>query len=775
MMSPLTKRLPRLLKDGWAKYIVVFMVMVLLIGIVSGMLVANKSMIHALEENKEELNQEDGHLELAYEASDELVEAMEQYGIRIYYQPYMQFDEDNDLDGEADGEVRVYIVSDTDKIASGEEVNGIDVIKGELPDDEAEIAIDRMHADNAGIKVGDEISLNDKLYKVTGLIARVDYSTLHKKATDFMFDALTFDVAVVTEEEFNSIEGKLYYQYAWKYNDPPQDEKEEIKVSEKLMGNLVTEIERYDNQLLDYAPSYANGAVQFAYDDLTGDLTMTTVIMIIFEVVLAFIMAITTSNTITRESAVIGTLRASGYTRMELTIHYISVPVMVTLLAALVGNILGYTCFKDVIVGMYYNSYSMPNYDTIWNARAFIESTVIPLVVMFAINIIIVGRKLRLSPLKFLRHDLSTSKRKKARRLPRWSFINRFRLRILLSNAVDFIVLFAGLFLCMFLMFFTFALPGTIDHYKDTVVDDMFAGYQYVLKSPVDANGQILETSASGAERYAAANLVTDMKYKKGESIAVYGYEEGSSHFDLPYDLEKDEVYVSSAFADKFKLKTGDSIRLKGEFDDSTYEFTMKGVFEYCGSCSIYMPIDNFNIIFGNEEGYFNGFLTDEPIEDIDEIYIMSSIDKEDLVSIANQLDHSIGGYMRYFSFACVAISLLLMFLITKIIIEKNAVSISLVKVLGYLPGEVASLYIMASSIVALFSMIISLFLSKALAGILFDIFLKEYDGYFPMYVQESKYPLILLLNIAAYALVAIIDYSRIKKIPMTDALKNVE
>jgi putative ABC transport system permease protein len=71
--------------------------------------------------------------------------------------------------------------------------------------------------------------------------------------------------------------------------------------------------------------------------------------------------------------------------------------------------------------------------------------------------------------------------------------------------------------------------------------------------------------------------------------------------------------------------------------------------------------------------------------------------------------------------------------------------------------------------------MIISLFLSKALAGILFDIFLKEYDGYFPMYVQESKYPLILLLNIAAYALVAIIDYSRIKKIPMTDALKNVE
>ena len=50
-------------------------------------------------------------------------------------------------------------------------------------------------------------------------------------------------------------------------------------------------------------------------------------------------------------------------------------PVIVTFLAAAVGNILGYTVFKDVVVGMYYNSYSLPAYVTIWNPDAFVKTT----------------------------------------------------------------------------------------------------------------------------------------------------------------------------------------------------------------------------------------------------------------------------------------------------------------------------------------------------------------------------------------------------------------
>ena len=122
----------------------------------------------------------------------------------------------------------------------------------------------------------------------------------------------------------------------------------------------------------------------------------------------------TISNTIANESSAIGTLRASGYTKGELIRHYLSMPVIVTFLAAVVGNILGYTVFKDVVVGMYYNSYSLPTYHTIWNPGAFIKTTLAPVIIMLVVNLIVIIRMMQHTPLQFLRHDLKKTKRKKS-------------------------------------------------------------------------------------------------------------------------------------------------------------------------------------------------------------------------------------------------------------------------------------------------------------------------------------------------------------------------
>ena len=104
-----------------------------------------------------------------------------------------------------------------------------------------------------------------------------------------------------------------------------------------------------------------------------SDEAMGGVLLDILIVIIAFIFAVTISNTIAKESQMIGTLRASGYTKGELVRHYLSMPVIVTLIAAVIGNLLGYTVFKNIVVSMYYNSYS-----TIWNTDAFFKTTVIP-------------------------------------------------------------------------------------------------------------------------------------------------------------------------------------------------------------------------------------------------------------------------------------------------------------------------------------------------------------------------------------------------------------
>ena len=244
--------------------------------------------------------------------------------------------------------------------------------------------------------------------KSPGLVALSDYSCLFQNNSDTMFDAVKFGVGLVTEEEFDTLDqDKLQYNYAWIYDKKPETEAEEKDVSEdlmKAMGKVVT--------LESFVPQYQNQAIIFTGDDMGSDKAMIAMLLYIIIVIMAFVFGITTSNTIAKEAGVIGTLRASGYTRGELVCHYMTLPVIVTLAGALIGNILGYTVFKYICADMYYGSYSLPTYKTIWNAEAFVLTTVVPVIIMFAVNYAILHQKLKLSPLKFLRRDLSTRKQK---------------------------------------------------------------------------------------------------------------------------------------------------------------------------------------------------------------------------------------------------------------------------------------------------------------------------------------------------------------------------
>ena len=316
-------------------------------------------------------------------------------------------------------------------------------------------------------------------------------------------------------------------------------------------------------------------------------------------VVLGFVFALTITSTITKESTVIGTLRASGYTKGELIRHYMTMPVLVTLIAAIVGNILGYTFFKNLVVNMYFNSYSLPKYQTYWYYEAFIKTTVMPVILMILINFIVVSYWLRLSPLRFIRKDLKVNKRKKAMRLPRFKFMGRFRLRVILQNIPNYLVLFAGIFFVVFLATFAFGLETTLSNYQDHVVDDMFAKYQYVLKDTEDEDENEITTSVKDAEKFSMETLYSIDGVKVNEPISVYGIEKGSAYIRIgDANINGNEVYVSSAYQDKFKLHAGDEITLKEKYNDNTYTFKIAGFYDYIGGLNIVMYILMYLLLF---------------------------------------------------------------------------------------------------------------------------------------------------------------------------------
>ena len=75
--SPLIKRIPRELLGDWKKYLVVALFLILTIGFVSGMYVANESMLIAANEGVTKYKLEDGHFELDKKADETLLAAIE--------------------------------------------------------------------------------------------------------------------------------------------------------------------------------------------------------------------------------------------------------------------------------------------------------------------------------------------------------------------------------------------------------------------------------------------------------------------------------------------------------------------------------------------------------------------------------------------------------------------------------------------------------------------------------------------------------------------------
>ena len=760
MKNPLIKRLPREFTGEIAKYIVIFIFMTAVIGLISGFLIADGSMLDTYNKSFDKYNIENGNFELYPKADDKLIDRLEEENVTIYENFYkeetVKVHNNEKLSEDDQSVIRFYI--------NRKDIDKVDVIEGRLAEDINEIAIDRMYAVNNNIKVGDTINAGGRILKVTGYVALSDYSCLFSDNSDTMFDSVKFGVGVVSESCFEAYDDThIHYVYSWKYDNEPADDIEEKEMADDFMKVIS------NNAILtNYIPGYLNQAIHFTGDDIGSDRAMMIVLLYVVIVIMAFVFAVTTNNTIFKEANVIGTLRASGYTRGELLAHYILLPIIVTIIGALVGNILGYTVFKNIFVNVYYESYSLTTYTTLWNAEAFLLTTIVPFVIMVVINVLIIGYRLRLSPLKFLRKDLAVRKKKKALRLPGFKFFNRFRLRIIIQNMPNYITLFIGILFANILLIFGLMMSPLLAHYQNEIQDKLIAQHQYVLKVPVEVDND-------EAEKYCAKTLSTIDGRLKSEDVLIYGAANNSRYIDInSNELKPGEVYVSKGYAEKFRINKGDKITLKEKYEDKEYTFTVKGMYDYPSSFAIFMSDDYFKDIFDKAEDYYSGYLSSEKL-DIDEKYVATEITLDDLTKVSRQLDRSMGTSFELVKIFAVVLFAVLMFLLTKLIVEKNSTSISMVKILGYSNREISRLYVTSTTIVVVISVIINIMLSVVIMNWLFRVFMEQMSGWISCYYAPYVFVLMFVLNVGVYALISVFMMYKIKKIPMDEALKNVE
>lgn len=573
------------------------------------------------------------------------------------------------------------------------------------------------------------------------------------KKSDLSVELSDFLFGIVEDAARAEIDGTEYTM--------PDDEEFESEIDK-------TDIIAAEN----YLPRYLNQAVTFSIEDIDGDQAGTIIMCYMMIALIAFIFAVTISNTIVQEAGVIGTLRASGYTRGELVRHYMVLPLIVTLVAAIVGNILGYTVMKDYCVNLYLGSYSLTKTTLVLNAEAFILSTVVPIVLMLIINVIVLTHKLKLSPLKFLRHDLRKNRNKKAMRLnTKIPFKTRFSLRIFITNIPGYIVMIIGIMFASVLIAFGDMFPRMLNDYQDIIERDMISEYQYVLYDCEEA----AEVTDSGAEKAATASYDYTKEGFLTDSITVYGIVEGSTY--VPASIPDGKALISTGISKKFGLKEGDTITLDEKYErDTSYSLEIAGIYDYESSLAIFMNIGDFNSTFGNAEDYFTGYFSNTELSELPEDDVATIITADDYTKLSTQLMVSMGSLMGLFSIFGALFFVIIVYVLCKQVIERNFQSIAMCKILGFKNGEIAALYIASTTIAVLIGLLAAIpFFDITIKSIISGYLYTMMTGYLPITISPVTYAVVFFTGLACYIVVAALQMLKVAKVSKSEALKNTE
>ncbi|MBE6050203.1 MAG: ABC transporter permease [Clostridium sp.] len=751
MKNPLNKRLLRDLKHNKGRYIAISIMLIVIISSLSGFLATADSVMKSFKNNRVECKVEDGLFKTNSKITQEIKEGLLSLGVQVYENFY------TNQDILTESKIRIY--------KDREKINLATIMEGSAPKNKNEIMLERLFAENNKLNVGDFIEVKGKKYKITGTFAVPDYSSLFEKNSNLIMETIHFGIAIVTEdvlnEDFNE-DLEFNYSYYFKERNLSKNEKRDkvASIKEEIIKNNIL--------LNDFCTAEENQSISFVENDMGSDVPMMKVFCYILIAVLAFVFSVIIINIIEDEAPIIGTLLANGYSKFEILSYYLKLPTMVSVVSAVIGNLLGYLVFPKEFKNLYYRNYSLPPSKIEMNFEALMLTTVIPLGIMIIINIVIISKKLSLSPLKFLRKDLKRHSNRKAIKLPNVSFIKRFRIRVILQNRASYFMLFVGIFIGSLILLYGLCIKPIINKYIDDINKSCIANYEYILKTPEKVEGD--------AEEFTTINLKTYYKLAdKDLDISFFGVKENSKFLkNNKIETKEKEIYISNNLMKKLKVNIGDNINFKNSYTGDEYTLKIVGSYEYSAGLAVFMSKEELNKLLGYDSNYFNGYFSNEKLE-IEKENQLTVIIPEDMTKLGNQMLLSFGEINIVCIIVAVLVYISLMYIMIKIVMDKNALYMSYMKVFGYDDEEIRKLYLNSTTIVVILSLIIGLPLEEYSAKACMDIAFVKTSGYLEIVIPSYVYILIIIIGVFSYALINYMNVKRIKKISMTEALKSRE
>lgn len=788
------------LRENLFRYLALGFLIILGMYMVISLVAAADTVIIRTAKNAEANHVEDGQFGVFAPLTEKEKESMERVGVTLEEHFFLDFTLTDD------SVLRVF--------SKREKIDLAQVGQGTLPKKSGEILLERRYCEEHDISVGDTLMVGDLEFAVSGIGTAPDYESPLRNLSDSAVDSAQFGIGFVAAEDYDRLkEGGASisaeeYSYAYLLNEKNTQEEfreklQGLEVSaddiddlyfqeywertggrlEKLQDTLdtiptgfiksVDETralldENFDvslSKMTQFITADNNPRIGSAADDKLVDHICGLAAGVIVLILFAYVISVFTVHSIERESGIIGTLYAMGVRKGELLRYYLTLPAAVTFLAGVIGTALGYSGLGiEVQLSELYGYFSIPKVVVVYESYLLVYGMAMPPLSAVVTNYLVIRKKLDQPALSLIRGEQKNTKAKNMR--IKGSFVHIFQIRQLMREKRTAFTVFFGMFISLLVVMLSLNCYILCEHIRTENREDTKFEYMYTCKYPEE------EVPKGGEEAYG----VTMKKEVLGYSfdVTLLGIHKDNPYFEALVEKGGDRVMISSAMAQKYDLGIGDMLTLCDEGNRRNYAFLVDGIVKYSAGFFVFMDIDSMRELMGEDKAYYNIVFSDHDLG-IESGRLYSTLSKEGVEKSASVFVAQMVSMITTLLAASVLIFVVVMYLMLKVMIDRSAMSISMLKVFGYRKKEIGKLYLNGNLLIVAVSAILGIPLSKAVMDSLYPYLVSNVACGLNLAFPWQMYAGIFLCVLILYFIISRILMLRVNRILPAEILKNRE
>ena len=490
---------------------------------------------------------------------------------------------------------------------------------------------------------------------------------------------------------------------------------------------------------------------------------------IILMVLFTYVISVFVIHNIEKESSVIGALYALGVTRGQLLFHYLLNPMLIAFLGGVVGCILGFSKYgTGWQMGDSIAYYSLPPMRIVTPGYLLFYSLIMPPVTAVVVNYLVINKKLNRTALSLLRNEQTAGKagRIQNMNLGNMKFLLRFQIRQMLREIRSAFAVVIGMFICLLILIMSIDCAVLCINFGNACLEETKYAYMYTYKYPTE------DVPEGGTPAY-VENLKKEA-YGYNLDVTVLGIDNDNPYFPIATADKKNEIVISSAAAQKFGVKAGDKLVLSDEVNERDYAFTVKNIVNFTSGVYVFLNRDVMQELFDQEDDYYNVVFADHAL-DIDNGRLYATVSKENVEESSQIFTDMMGPMVVMLVAISALIFMIVMYLMMKVMIDRSAFSISLMKVFGYRRREIRRLYLDGNFYVILLGALICVPLAKWSMDLVYPYCIANVAIGMDLKFTPQIYIMIYGGILLCYMVINFLLVGRLNKLVPAEVLKNRE